>query len=270
MADERPDEELAGTEPYEEPGESQSSPPTGWLGRLSKTFVKPSGPAVVKAEVVDERPLSAEEKRQLVLRLDPTERKIGYIGAALAGVLALLTYLPQILHPTPVNLKKTGTCDPLSKGGAVCHTYPAQHWYLPLALYLILAVAMFVATRFGRRAPLAFAALMNGLAIEVNAGLIALPFIGAGGWILIRAWRAQRYGSPTAKGPNAAAKAGASAPSTTRAPVKAKTRGKQPASSSTGDRPKPAPSKRYTPKAPPTRAQKAAKAAAKEPGKPTT
>ena len=69
-----------------------------------------------------------------------------------------------------------------------------------MCVLLLFALTLFVAVQLRRRSALGFAALMNGLAFETTTGsfILGLPFIFFGGWLLIRAWRVQQYGSPTA------------------------------------------------------------------------
>jgi hypothetical protein len=101
----------------------------------------------------------------------------------------------------------------------------------------------------------AFTILMTGLALmSVEGTVLAVPFIFVGGWLLVRAWRVQRFGSPTAKRPVAAESSNgtARAPSEGSAARPAKARA-TPSKGSRRGKPAPAgpaPNKRYTPKTP--------------------
>jgi hypothetical protein len=198
--------------------------------------------------------MTDNEKRAAILGLDSTERKVGLYGSVLALVVALATQLGGVLNP---NLAVSQTLAPLK--GHICSSakltynkssgkctgklpYPLEHWVIGLVLLLAFALAMFVTVRIGRRGPLGFAALMTGFAFETQVGILGFPFIAAGGWLLMRAWKVQRYGSATGSkvNPTGEKRAPAARPSRPSKPKKTK------ASAPTG----PAPSKRYTPKAP--------------------
>lgn len=225
-------------------------PERGWrttAGRLAATFLtpQPRRPSSQQAQ-----PAGSEQgKRKAILGLDSREKRIGYIGAALAGLLALVATVPYVVHPkTKVTIPTTApkTCPKPFVYQHVAKNclgaYPRSHWVDELVLLAALALAIFITVRIGRRGPLGFVALMTGLAFEGEAGfLLGVPFIAGGGWLLIRAWRVQRYGSPTASKANPSGEARA-APSRAERPSKSRSRPK------TTERQAPVPSKRYTPK----------------------
>jgi hypothetical protein len=243
----------------EPPGKSDvPAPATTVLGRLSQMFLNPPKPKK-DASDEDERPLTEAEVKAKVIQLDPLERKIGYLGAGMALVIALLSQLPGALdplhHPVSQNVTpgKNHSCGPGFKYENVAHVgfrctgdvyYPASHWIGALVLMLVFALALLVTTRIGRRAPLGFAAVMTGLAYETQVGLLGIPFLFAGGWLLIRAWRVQRHGST--KRPGIGSSNGARAANgSSRAPSARSSKKNEKAGPV-----KPAASKRYTPKAP--------------------
>ncbi len=183
---------------------------------MSATFLNPPKAKAEKAPEPEPVAVTDAEKKRLVQRLDPLERRIGYAGAAIAALAAFIITLPGVFNPdrlvskTLAPLKGNVCADPSdfklthSSGHLSCvgqGTYSRGHYLLQLGIFLIFAIAMLVATRINRRAPLAFTALLTGLALETIIGLLALPYIVAAGWLLVRAWRSQKYGSPTAKGP---------------------------------------------------------------------
>lgn len=240
---------------------SDEVPETGWrasLARMSPVFLRPP------KQKADQEPIATtdEEKRKAILMLDRRERQVGLIGAGLAALIALTTTLPYVLKPkTAVNetqsATKNHTCTVkgfhYDKSTGHCTgkvVYSLDHWLFALGILLLFALAVFVTVRIGRRGPLGFTALMTGLAYESQVGILGLPFIAAGGWLLIRAWRVQRYGSPTATKANPT---GERRPPPTRAerttrttdrPTRAARKSKAPAPKG------PAASKRYTPKTP--------------------
>jgi len=197
--------------------------------------------------------MTDNEKRAAILGLDTLERKVGLYGSVLALVVALATQLGGVLNP---NLAVSQSLAPLK--GHICSSakltydkstgkctgklpYPLEHWVIGLVLLLAFAAAMLITVRIGRRGPLGFVALMTGFAFETQVGILGFPFIAAGGWLLIRAWRVQRYGSTTASKANPT---GEKRPPATRPARPAKSK-KTKATAPTG----PAPNKRYTPKA---------------------
>jgi hypothetical protein len=237
--------------------QDDQTPETGWRGaisRMSPIFLRPAKPKKVKPEIEPQGPMSDEEKRLAILGLDKRERQVGQIGAGLAALIALTTTLPYVLKPSTavkqtLAATKNHTCTnqafTYDKATGKCNgqvVYSLEHWVFALVLLLVFALAIFVTVRIGRRAPLGFTTLMAGLAFETQVGILGLPFIAAGGWLLIRAWRVQRYGSPLGTKTNPS---GERRPPPTRAerPTRAK-KAKGPAP--TG----PAPNKRYTPKTP--------------------
>ncbi|MGH9006951.1 MAG: hypothetical protein ACRDV6_04425 [Acidimicrobiales bacterium] len=230
-------------------------PETGWrasLAQISPVFLRP--PKSKAEPNQPARPMTDQEKRKAILTLDRRERQVGLIGAGLAALIALTTTLPYVLKPkTPVNetlsASKNHTCSVknfhFDKANGHCTgkvVYSLDHWLFALAILLLFALAVFVTVRIGRRGPLGFTALMTGLAYETQVGILGLPFIAAGGWLLIRAWRVQRYGAPTATRANPSGERRAP-PTRAERPTRAKKAWKANAPEKG-----PSASKRYTPK----------------------
>jgi hypothetical protein len=211
--------------------------------------------------------MTDDEKRARIVGVDPTERKVGIGASILAVALALYANVPLMVSKKSVvtTVKPVGkTCGPVvgitdlhyHAATKSCYgIYPANHYVLPLVVSLVLAVAIYVTVRIRRRAPLAFTMVMTGLAF--GSLLVLVPYGVAGGWIMLRAWRTQRYGAPTAKAPipgyeppsRRSSPGAGSRAAGTRAGGSAggRGRGKQ---SGAGARKAPEASKRYTPKAP--------------------
>jgi hypothetical protein len=241
-------------------GDDGSAPNTVW-GRLSQTFLHPPPPKAPKEQAaVDFSRMSDEEKRARIVGVDPTERKIG-IGASILGVaLALYANVPYMVSKVAVRttVKPKGkTCAPVVgitdlhyvASTKVCDgVYPANHYILPLVVSLVLSVAIYVTVLIRRRAPLAFTMVMTGLGF--GTVLVLVPYGVAGGWIMLRAWRTQRYGAPNAK----SVLTGWVAPSprgTTRRAKASAPRGRKGKGADTTARKPPSANKRYTPKSPP-------------------
>lgn len=194
-----------------------------------------------------------------ISHLDPLEQKIGFAAGAIATLLALATTLPYVLHPNhtvrqTVAATKTHGCsnraftyDKSAKDCVGNVLYSRDHWELLLLLMLAFAAGLLVAVRVRRRAATGFLALFTGFAYETllsvfGLEILGIPFIAVGGWLLIRAWRVQRYGSPTATKANPTGESKVPAPRTERQRRSTKV--------ATPERKPPAASKRYTPKAP--------------------
>jgi hypothetical protein len=230
---------------------------SGWRAALRRMSpVSPGPPKPRRGSDSSDKPptMTDDEKRQAILGLDPLERKIGLYGALLAALIAVTTQIGGVINPTkPVSqtlaATKAHTCTnkafTYDKATGKCNgqvVYSLEHWLFALILLLAFAAALFVTVRIGRRGAMGFTALMTGFAFETQVGILGFPFIAAGGWLLIRAWRVQKYGSPTATKTRPAGDKPTPAARTDRPVRKKKSKGPV----ATG----PAPNKRYTPKAP--------------------
>ncbi len=206
----------------EEPGSPEEAPAdvpadtgaplTGWQ-RLSQTFLHPPGPKSARPAAApppeDLSHLSDDERRRRINQIDATERKVGLGAGALAVVFSLVYTLPYMVSKISV----ATTTKPVHKAcahhykytvnagaAATCNTvYSPSHYAFQLVVWLIFSAAIFVTVMVGRRALMAFAIVITGLAF--GTFILLLPFVAAGGWLLLRAWRVQRYGSPTARAP---------------------------------------------------------------------
>jgi len=220
--------------------------------RASASLFRPPKP---KAETADEREPTEQEKAAAVRQVDPLERKVGYLGAALIAIVGILAFVPFIDNPNkPVvhTEKRVGNSCPqfytkiVVKGVNDCTAnlvYSRGHWVLYLMVVVFFAVFVAVAVKIGRRSVVAFALLMSGLAVEALTGsILGILFVGAGGWLVMRAFRVQRYGSPNAKDVAAARGVGKGSSSTP-------ARNKKKSDALDDDTRKPPTSnKRYTPK----------------------
>ncbi len=245
--------------------DDEPSPPTSLTGRLSQTFFRPPKP---KPED-DEGPLTDAELKRRITMLDPTERKLGNFAALLAAIVSvLLTWRgvsnPKLAVPKPTKPGRNHSC-PSNYQYAVVHgkgtclgiLHSSTYWTLLLVIMLLFALAMFVTTRIGRRAPLGFAAAMTGLAYDTQVGILGLPFLIFGGWLLVRAYRVQKWGTTNSKeaaqkaGEARAARKAGTAPPASAGGSRTQTRRGKKDSTPPGARVAPSPNKRYTPKAPP-------------------
>ena len=189
--------------------------------------------------------------------IDATERKISFVGGGLALVLAAI-FIPHLLHNTTViDTAKLTTLHHCPTGyklvNAVCQRPRIAHpsaYVLQFLLIIAFGAAMVLFTKRSKRSGVAVCALFLGLAL----GTFGLPFLFLGGWLIIRAFRLQKYGDATFAGSNRRARekaiarrAGRTTP--TRSSAKGASRSATRGSTKGAIKPSgPAPSKRYTPK----------------------
>lgn len=237
-------------------------PATMWQ-RLSQTLLHPPPP--VSREDLDFSRMGDDEKRAYIIQVDPLERKIGLAASVLGVLLAIYAFVPPMVTKRVVpftTVKPSGTSCPaglsyVAKTNTCNGVYPASHYALYLGIALVLSAGIYFMVRIRRRAPLAFAMVMTGLAFGTL--LILLPFGVGAGWIMLRAWRTQKYGSPTSR---------TAVPGWTAPPPKAGARRKRSTSSGSqkgnaggggSGRKPPEANKRYTPKTPPKPKKNAAR-----------
>lgn len=235
------------------PSDDGAEPVTGWQ-RLSQSLFRPQSPKA-DADDLDFSRMSDDEKRAHIVRIDPVERKVGLIAAGLGIALAIYANVPYMIakRAVPSTVKPTGhKCPPhfhYAASTGTCNTvYPVSHYVLPLVVSLVLAAAIYVTVRIRRRAPLSFTMVMTGLAF--GSLYVLVPFGVGAGWIMLRAWRTQKYGAPTAK-----KRLDGWVPPAPRAPAR-RSRAKGgakggKAADSGSTRKGPEANKRYTPKSPP-------------------
>lgn len=218
--------------------------------------------------------MNESEKRSYIAQSDFNERRVGWIAAVLGFLLTLWLVVPYMVTRkyivTPSITPKGKTCPSvgphipfrysLVNGKGQCeYMFPPSHFILDLVVPLVLVAVVVAAVLFRRRTFLAFALIILGLSMSVYSFLVTLPFLAGGGWIMLRAYRTQKYGAPTAKtvqegwvpptprGGTRRTRAGAGASGSRRKS------GAEPPS-----RKPPSANKRYTPKTPPKPAKKTA------------
>jgi hypothetical protein len=245
--------------------------PLGPWQRLSQSLFRPP-PEKPAPKTLDFGGMSDDEKRAHIVQIDPSERKVGLVASALGAALALYANVPYMVSKisVPTTVKPKGRSCGLADLHYVaktktCNTvYPPSHYVLPLVVSLVLAAAIYVTVRIRRRAPLAFTMAMTGLAF--GSLLILVPYGVGAGWIMLRAWRTQKYGSPAARSPVTGWVAPAPRAAARRA--NARSRRTKTAQSNGAARKPPEANKRYTPKSPPKK--KPAPPAAKKATPPTS
>ncbi|HSZ36940.1 MAG TPA: tetraspanin family protein [Acidimicrobiales bacterium] len=226
---------MAATDDYDDEDTGVRAPLTL---RLKETFWPAAVPKLGEDGMPDRFP--DEERRAVMKSLDPQEVKLSF-GAFLLATIAGIAIPAYIIGSNKVTKagKNTIAVAPDAKllGG----------------LILVLCVLGFVTLWKRKRTFVAFDLFLIGFAFTLFIGLIAFVFILLGGWLMLRAWRINRYGTTDAKAirqevasrPRGKGKGGAAPASKTAGPTKGR------ASSQPASRKPPTASKRYTPKAPP-------------------
>jgi hypothetical protein len=186
--------------------------------------------------------------REVVLGIDDLEKKVSYAAGAFALVLAGI-FVPRLINKTKITVTATPGKHNVCQAGyhLVSSLCQKSHYALPssyvpqfLEIIIIGAVMMIFAVR-AKRAGVAVCALLLGLAL----GTIGFPFVILGAWLIIRAFRLQKYGDASFKG------SGKRASEIAKEKKVARASGTRTTSSVVRTVAAPEPSKRYTPKKPP-------------------
>jgi len=187
--------------------------------------------------------------RAAIMGLDNVERGISLFAGAIAMVLAVVV-APHLFKNTMVtDTAKPATTKPRRSDGyllvvSLCEkshlTHPSA-WLPQFLEILIIGGAIILFAFLRKRVGVITASLLLGLAL----GTVGLPFLFCGGWLVIRALRLQRTGDASFVGSTRK----------TREMSRAKREGRPPRESKKKDAappslPRPAESKRYTPKKP--------------------
>ncbi len=209
-----------------------------WSARLLGAFSGPkpaagAGAGGSKQEAAPASILPPEERKAAMSSLDPLEAK-WTLGAFVLATVAGIAIPAYIIAENKVTKegKDTISVAPDAKllGGAI----------------LLLCVIGFVALWKRKRTLVAFDLFLVGFAFTLFIGLIGFAFILLGGWLMLRAWRLNKYGTTNAK---AIAKEAATRPRGRERKEAAKAGPKS--TSGPAARKPPTASKRYTPKSPP-------------------
>jgi hypothetical protein len=192
--------------------------------------------------------------RAQVLGLDNLERGISLFGAGIALVLALVTAIEWGRNlPIRTTVKHV-------KGKSCPKAYPTHvltlcehinretrsYWEVRFFFILVVALCLLFFTLRRKRAGVACFAVFLGLGLGLGAGVVFL-FLGV--WLILRAYRLQKYGVAGMLASNRIAREGLPAKSESRAPSATIARSGPDATSKAAV--PPTASKRYTPKKPP-------------------
>jgi multidrug transporter EmrE-like cation transporter len=196
--------------------------------------------------------------REVVLGLDPLERRVSLIGAIFAFAISAvpgLDWLRNVKTLSKLTPSKTNTCTAgFHLVGSFCEKVTATRssWAIQFFFVFVVALCLLYFALKRTRAGVACFAIFLGLGHVSDVGVL---FFALGAWLILRAYRLQKYGDPTFAGSNRIAKEMSQAKREGRAP-------KLDVAKTTTDTviknvakpPTPPPaSKRYTPKKPPRR-----------------
>jgi len=184
--------------------------------------------------------MSKAERRAAMSGLDATEVKWSKAALTLVALIGsfIVIYLAAD-HPTHKVTQKIHGVDHI-------RIVPISDSYLLLGAVVVAFCLMGLeGVRRRKRTLVAFALLIDGFALTLAFAPLGLAVILCGGWLMLRAYRIQKFGTPNAK---QAARAAATRPPRRERKQTAKVS----ASNVTGHKP-PTANKRYTPKAAPRR-----------------
>lgn len=200
--------------------------------RLSDSFFQ-SGQPKAKAAAEAAEAMTPAERRAAMSGLDANEVKWAKAGLLLATLIGgYLTYYLAAKHPTH-SVKVNGHTKIVPLSASYEFVYGAV---------LLFCLIGFIGLWKRKRTLVVFSIMISGFAITEFSPPIGFAFIVLGGWLLLRAYRLQRYGTANARGVARVA--------ATRPP---KQKRKAAGAAKPGTPKPPSASKRYTPKAAPRR-----------------
>lgn len=191
----------------------------------------------------------------MVLGLDSFERTISLVGAGAALIFAIATVAEWIRNVATIATQKPSTSNTCPAGyhlvkslcEKVTHTTRSQ-WEVRFLFITIVALCILYFALRRKRAGVACFSIFLGLGLGVSTGLV---FFFLGAWLIVRAYRLQKYGDASFFGSNRVAKETGQAKRADRA-TRATSKGESnPTMTKTAATP--TASKRYTPKKPPRR-----------------
>lgn len=193
--------------------------------------------------------------REVVLGLDQLERRISFVSVGAAFLLALVTVIEWARNVKSTTTVKPSTTNTCPSGFHLANKFCTEQiastagaWEVRLLFIVVIALCILYFTVRRKRAGVACFAIFLGFGPVYGAGLLFVLF---GSWLILRAYRLQKYGEAGFASSNRVAKERG----------QARREGRSSKTSSTASAkdvttkaiPAPAASKRYTPKKPPRR-----------------
>jgi hypothetical protein len=210
---------------------------SGWQERLrssvSGSLLKPPKPKSEADVAYDPQQIvPVAERKEAMAGLDPVELKWVKGGLILATLLGGLLTLYLASNKATRTEKVNGHNVKVPLSGS---------WLLLGAVILLFCALGFLALRRRRRTLVTFSFFINGFAFALIFPPLGIALIALGGWLMLRAYRMQKWGTVSAK---AVAREAAARPSRRQRRTEATAPPKP-----TGYK-APKANKRYTPKAP--------------------
>jgi len=152
--------------------------------RLRDSLVKPVEPGRASKTNDPDAPRSVEELEEAVRSADDKERLTGLLLAPAAAAIGILV-INLLIADNPARNLKNGARNPR-------YVDPSTYHNLALVL-LVLAVLMLGTAYFRKRLFLGIVMALYGLAVfNLHYWGFGIPYILAGAWLLVRAYRLQR------------------------------------------------------------------------------
>jgi len=216
------------------PAGNGSSTPQTWSARLLGAFSGPSPGSGGSEERTDpSQILPPGQRKAAMTSLDALEMKLSFWALAVATVVSIA--IPVYILAAHKVTKRGGRS--ITVGPDAILLYGA---------ILVLCAIGFFALWKRKRTILCFDFFLVGFGLTVSLSVVGFVYIFFGAWLMLRAWRINKYGTTNAK---VIAKEAAARPRGRERKEAAKASGRSP--TTTGDRKPPTANKRYTPKAPP-------------------
>ena len=169
------------------PAGNGSNSPQTWSSRLLGAFTAPRGGTGGSNETPNTGEiLPAEERKAAMSGLDPMETKWS-LGAFVLAAVAGIAIPAYIIAENKVTKRGKDTIavapDAKLLGGVL----------------LLLCVIGFLALWKRKRTLVAFDLFLLGFGFTLFVGLVGFVFILLGGWLMLRAWRLNKYGTTDSK-----------------------------------------------------------------------
>jgi hypothetical protein len=150
--------------------------------------------------------------REVVLGLDKTEYQVSLFGTVLAFAMALIPAIGWIRKTKVASTLKPSKSNTCISGyhlvSSTCQRMvdDQSRWEVLFVCTVVIALCMLYCTIRRKRAGVACFAFLTGFAVAEIGGITGILFFALGAWLMLRAYRLQKYGDPTTKGSNRIAK----------------------------------------------------------------
>jgi hypothetical protein len=160
---------------------------------LSEKLLRPAKPREVPPEEPN-RVLNPSERREAMSRLDAVEVKWSKGGLILAAGLGIV--IPAIESSTHPIRKVTNHLHGKNTPGYVV---TSGTWLLIGLIVVVFCALGFLALRRRKRSLVVFTFFVIGFSFTLIFAPLGFALIALGGWLLLRAYRIQKFGTPNAK-----------------------------------------------------------------------